>query len=128
MYTDQTGQFPITYACGHNYIMVAVVLNGNYIDAEAIKTRQAQRLNKAYNAIKSRWDAKCMVSPNQHMLDNEAPEKLKKAICESGCTVKLTPEDKHWKNVAEKAIQTFTSLLIAVLAGVSDKFSTHEWE
>ena len=41
MYTDQTGKFPITSARGHKYIMVAVELDGNYIDVQPLKTRQA---------------------------------------------------------------------------------------
>ena len=32
MYTNQTCKFPITSARGHKYIMVAVELDGNYID------------------------------------------------------------------------------------------------
>ncbi len=36
MYTDQPGCFPITSAQGHKYTMVAVKLDGNYIDAEPI--------------------------------------------------------------------------------------------
>ena len=37
MYTDQPGRFPITSAGGHKYTMVAVELDGNYIDAEPMK-------------------------------------------------------------------------------------------
>ena len=62
------------------------------------------------------------------MLDNEAPELLKQAIRESGCKVELTPADMHRRNAAEKAIQTFKSHLISVLAGVSDTFSIHQWD
>lgn len=35
MYTDQTGCFPINSTQGHKYIMVAVKLDDNYIDAES---------------------------------------------------------------------------------------------
>eukprot|EP00956_Cyclotella_meneghiniana_P007408 scaffold10112_cov34-Cyclotella_meneghiniana.AAC.1 len=34
MYTDQSGPFPIKSRRKHQYIMVAVELDGNYIDAE----------------------------------------------------------------------------------------------
>ncbi|KAL7475074.1 hypothetical protein ACHAW6_001009, partial [Cyclotella cf. meneghiniana] len=62
------------------------------------------------------------------MLHNEAPEELKKAIHESGCTVELMPVNIHQRNVAERAIQTFKSHLIAILAGVSDTFPIHQWD
>ncbi len=83
MYTDQTGHFPITSARGHKYLMVAVELDGNYIDAEPIKMRKAESLTNAYKAIKGRWDATGVIAPNWHMLDNEAPEELKRVIRES---------------------------------------------
>ena len=56
--------------------MVAVELDGNYIDAEAIKTRGAESLTMAYKAFKAQWDAIGIISPNWHKLDNEAPELL----------------------------------------------------
>ena len=49
MFSDQTGKFPITSARGHKYIMVAVELDGNYIDVEPIQTRKAKALTKASN-------------------------------------------------------------------------------
>jgi hypothetical protein len=107
MYSDQTGKFPITSARGHKYIMVAVELDGNYIDAEPIKSRKAKALTEAYQAIFQRWKTTGAVSPNWHMLDNEAPEELKKAIRENKCRVELTPADQHRRNAAERAIQTF---------------------
>jgi hypothetical protein len=39
---DQTGRFPVTSSRGHKYIMVAVELDGNYVDAEPIKSRKAE--------------------------------------------------------------------------------------
>jgi hypothetical protein len=98
MYSEQTGQFPITSARGHKYIMVAVELDGNYIDAEPIKTRKSQALTSAYQAIFKRWKATGAVCPNWHILDNEAPEELKQAICENKCRVELTPADQHRRN------------------------------
>jgi hypothetical protein len=80
MYLDQTGKFPIPLSQGNKYIMVAVELDGNYIDAEPIKTRGTQSLINAYQAIFSRWKTTNVISPNGHILDNEAPEALKQAL------------------------------------------------
>jgi len=38
MFSDQTGKFPITSARGNKYIMVAVELDGNYIDGEPLQS------------------------------------------------------------------------------------------
>ena len=73
MYTDQPGRFPITSAGGHYYTMVAVELDGNYIDAERMKSRSAKELTKAYKRIYARWKATGVICPNWHVFDKEAP-------------------------------------------------------
>ncbi len=60
-------------------------------------------------------------------MDNEAPAEFKAAIKKNGCKVELTPVDMHRRNIAERAIQTFKSHLIAVIAGLDEKFPIHEW-
>eukprot|EP01082_Thalassiosira_pseudonana_P002456 g1757.t1 g1757 contig11:6688-7572(+) len=80
MFSDQTGKFPITSSRGSKYIMVAVEIDGNYIDAESLKTRATQSLINAYQTIHNRWKATKVICPNWHILDNEAPEAFKQAI------------------------------------------------
>ncbi|KAL7477858.1 hypothetical protein ACHAW6_003650 [Cyclotella cf. meneghiniana] len=127
MYSDKTGKFPITSSRGNKYIKVAVKLDGNYIDAEPLKTRATQSLIKAYQAIHNGWKAAKVICPNWHILDNEAPEAFKQAIQDNQCRVELTPANQHRRNAAERAIQTFKGHFIALLAGVSDNFPIHQW-
>ena len=47
MFSDQIRKFPITSARENKYIMVAVELDGNYIDGEPIQSRKAQSLTNA---------------------------------------------------------------------------------
>ena len=80
MYTDQTWRFPITSAKGHKYTMVAVKLDGNYIDAKPLKSRSTKDLIKAYKTIYARWRVTGVICPNWHVLDNKAPEEFLEAI------------------------------------------------
>ncbi|KAL7483042.1 hypothetical protein ACHAW6_008693 [Cyclotella cf. meneghiniana] len=128
MYTDQTGRFPITSSRGNKYIMVAVEMDGNYIDAQPMQARTTKELVAAYQAIFGRWTATGVICPNWHVMDNEAPEELKQAIRENGCKVELTPADQHRRNAAERAIQTFKGHFISILAGVSDDFPINQWD
>eukprot|EP00970_Alexandrium_tamarense_P013001 scaffold3198_cov213-Alexandrium_tamarense.AAC.33 len=64
MFSDQTGKFPITSSRGNKYIMVAVELDGSYIDAEPLKTRTTQSLINAYQTIHNRWKATKVICPN----------------------------------------------------------------
>ena len=128
MFTDQSGPFPIKSRKNNQYIMVAVELDGNYIDAEPLKTRKAKDLTEAYQRIYQRWKATGVICPNWHILDNEAPEEFKQAIRENNCRVELTPADVHRRNLAEKGMQTFKGHFKSVLAGVSDDFPIREWD
>jgi len=101
MYSDQTGNFPITSAQGNKYIMVVVELDGNYIDCKPIQSRKAKALTNAYTAIFQRWKTTGVICLNWHILNNEAPEELKQAIHENKCRVELTPADQHRQNAAE---------------------------
>jgi hypothetical protein len=127
MYSNQTRKFPIPSSNGHKYIMVAVELDGNFIDAEPIQSRTTKALTEAYQKIFNRWKATGAVSPNWHILDNEAPEKLKQAIRENHCRVELTPTDMHRRNAAEQAIQTFKGHFISIPAGVPNSFPINQW-
>ena len=108
--------------------MVAVKLDGNYIDAECMKSRKTSDLIKAYQNIHQRWKDSQVIHVNWHILENEAPRELKAAICSNGCTVELTPPDVHQRNNAERAIQTFKSHFISILAGVDNSFPINEWD
>ena len=128
MYTNQTCRFPIMSAHGNRDIMVEVELDGNYIDAEPIKSQKAKDLTEPYQKIFQRWKSMGAVLPNWHILDNEAPEELKHAIRENKCRVELMPADMHRRNVAERAIQTFKGHFISVLSGVADSFPINQWD
>ncbi len=95
IFSNQTGKFLITSARGNKYIMVAVELDGNYIDCEPLQSRLAKSLTKAYQAIFQCWKATGVICPNWRILDNEAPEELKQALHENKWRVELIPADQH---------------------------------
>jgi hypothetical protein len=128
MFSDQTGKFPITSARGNKYIMVAVELDGNYIDGEPLQSGSAKSLTKAYQAIFQRWKATGVICLDWHILDNEAPEELKQAIRKNKCRVELTPADQHRRNAASRVIQTFKGHFISVFSGVDNSFLINQWD
>jgi len=128
MFSDQMWKFPITLACGNQYIMVAADLDGNYIDCEPLQSRSAKSLTKAYQAIFQHWKATGVICMNWHILDNEATEELKQAIRENKYRVELTPVYQHRRNGTERVIQTFKGHFISVLAEVADGFPINQWD
>ncbi len=62
-----------------------------------------------------------------HILDNEASMAFKEAI-KQYCNLQSVPPDTHHYNLAERAIQTFKSHFIAILAGVDPSFPMYIWD
>ncbi|KAL7481114.1 hypothetical protein ACHAW6_006798 [Cyclotella cf. meneghiniana] len=99
-----------------------------YSPLQNTATLNAKALTNAYEKIFQWWKATGAVSPNWHILDNEAHEELKQAIRANKCRVELTPADLHRRNAAERTIQTFNRHFISVLARVADSFPINQWD
>jgi hypothetical protein len=124
---DQTGRFPATSSSGNKYIMVLVEIDGNYIDSEPMKNKTEGSMIKAYLALWERLTATGTVKPTTHIMDNEASAEYKKVI-RKNCTIQLVPPNNHRRNLAERAIQTFKSHFIAIIAGVDHTFPMRLWD
>ena len=126
MYMDQTGCFPITTSSGNKYKMVPMELDDNYINAEPMKLRSTCDLINACQAIWKHWSATRVISPNWHILDNEAPNDFKVAIWSNWCKIELVPPETYHQNMAEQDVQTHKNQFILVLLGVDDSFSIYQ--
>ena len=82
---------------------------------------------RAYQKLIDRLRA-CKIFPKHQVLDNEISEEYKEAIRNNEMTYQLVPPHDHRRNIAEKAIQTFKSHLIAVLCGTAENFPLHLWD
>ena len=127
VYTDQTGGFPVTSSRGNKYVMVMCEVDGNYIDAEPMKSRTTDSLVKTYLILWKRLTSSKVITPKLHILDNEAPAELKEVI-RNNCKMQLVPPDTHRSNLAERAIQTFKRHFISILSGVDENFPLHLWD
>ena len=63
----------------------------------------------------------------KQVLDNECSAAMKLCIQQNGMSYELVPPGQHRRNQAERAIQTFKSHFISILAGVDDKFPLSLW-
>lgn len=107
--------------------MVMCEVDGNYIDAEPMKSKSTESMVQTYLTLWNRLTSSKVISPKLHILDNEAPEGLREVI-KSHCKMQLVPPDTHRSNLAERAIQTFKNHLIAILSGVDQSFPMHLWD
>ena len=115
VYSDQTGRLPVQSSRGNTSLMVYYDVDSNYIDAEPIRSHQDSHMIQAYRTLWTRTTRGRANKPHLHILDNEASEAFKAAIKEN-CTLQLVPPDTHRRNLAERAIQTFKSHFISILA------------
>ena len=108
--------------------MIAYHANGSLILQQAFKTRNDRHRIAAYNTIILQLAAHGLAVDLQ-ILDNEASAAYKEAI-----TVKwkakfqLVPLDMHPRNWAERAIHTFKSHFLSILAWVDAAFPPYLWD
>jgi hypothetical protein len=50
-YSNQTRKFPVQSSWGYNYVMVLYDYDSNAILSKALKTQQASKLSKAWQAL-----------------------------------------------------------------------------
>jgi len=102
-------------------------VDANYIDAEPMRDHKPNSMIKAYQMLWTRVMRKRKEKPTMHILDNEASEEFKSEI-RKHCNLQLVPPDTHRRNLAERAIQTFKSHFISILAGVDPAFAMRLWD
>jgi hypothetical protein len=126
IYSDQTGCFPKKSSQGNQYIMVLAHIDSNAILAEPMKNRIAGEMIRAYQALLDRLQT-AGVMPKRHILDNKYSEEFKATIRKNKMTFQLVPPHDHWRNITEKAIQTFKVHFISILCGTDITFPLHLW-
>ena len=126
MYTDQTGLFPQILSLGNRYVMILHDVNSNLSWVEALKNNTGNKLILAQAQALERM-RKAGIVPKHQILDNQKSVVYEEAICALGMTFELVPPDDHWRNMAEKAIQTFKDHFVGILSGCAPTFPLHLW-
>ena len=69
------------------------------------------------------------LSADLQILDNEASEEYNRSIKTNwNANYKLVPPHTHWRNADERAIRTFKSHFISILAGVAPDLLRNLWD
>ena len=107
--------------------MVLTESESDAILVEAMKNRTSGEMIRAYQVL---IDQLCSVgiAPKQHILDNEWSNNFKEAIKTNNMAYQLVPPHDHWRNKAEKAIQTFKDHFVAILCGADTSFPLNLWD
>ncbi len=127
MHSNQTGPFPAMPSKGNQYIMALVEVDGNYIDAEPMKSKSQSSIIKTYLILWTRLTESGIVRPITHILDNKASEE-NKADIKKNCTMQLVPPGTNQQNLAKRAMQTFKNHFKAIKAGVDGNFPMNLWD
>ena len=77
IYTNQTGEFPITSSRGNKYIMIMCNIDGNAVLVEPMKNKTEDEMVETYQKMINRLKTGG-IFPKNHILDNEISAKYKK--------------------------------------------------
>ncbi len=122
LYTDDTGRLPIRAQSGNQYITIAYHKPSNAILCAPFANRSDAHRLVAYNPIMHRL-TKHGLTVDFQILDNEASKDFKANIKDKWkATYQLVPPNVHRRNAAERAIQTFKSHILAIIADLPPAF------
>lgn len=127
IYTDQTGQFPVTSSQGNKYVLVLYDYDSNAILTEALKNCTGKEIIWAYKKLFTYLTNRGF-QPQTHWLDNEASAELKAFNNEHNVTFQLIVPYMHHVNAAECTIWTWKNHFVTGLSSTDDKFPMHLWD
>ena len=108
--------------------MVADHCNTNAILIEPFQTREDRHRIPAYTRIMTRLKTRGHIIDHQ-VLDNEASKEYHRHVTGIWtATHQLVPPDVHRRNIAERAIHTFTAHFLSILAGIPPSFPNYLWD
>ena len=108
--------------------MIAYHCNANLILAKPFASRKDTHRLLTYDKIMQRLSDNKLIVDLQ-ILDNEASVEYKRALTKKwNANYQLVPPNTHRSNVAERAICTFKSHFISILAGVAPDFPRNLWD
>jgi len=126
-YMDLTGKFPVQSRSGHNYILIIITDDHNYIHAQPMKSRSAQEYVRAFSAALD-FFSNHGSSFHSLQMDNETSEDIEATCRTAKIAIQYVPPHVHRANRAERAIRTFKNHLIATLAGAHPSFPLYLWD
>jgi hypothetical protein len=127
VYTDQTGQFPVTSSQGHRYMLVLYHYDTNAILVEPLKSRHGNEILRGYTKLFEHLTRRGF-KPTTHWLDNEASNAMKQFNQLHDVDYQLVPPHVHRRNAAERAIRTWKNHFVAGLCSTDPAFPLHLWD
>lgn len=127
IYSDATGKFIIQSSQGNNYILVVFDTDSNYIFAEAMPSRTAYQILKAYTKVHTFLLSRG-ITPAMHIMDNEVSDLLRNYITQHNANYQIVAPHQHRANAAERAIRTFKNHFISTLCTCDPEFPLHLWD
>jgi hypothetical protein len=92
-----------------------------------MKNRGDKDMIRAFDVLIQSLIIHCF-KPHLQRLDNEASLALRNYLTNQGINYQLAPPHIHWRNNAERAIQTFKNHFIAGLCSVDPTFPLKLWD
>ena len=105
IYTDQTGNFPVTSYHGKRCQFIAYEYRSNAILVRALKDQSDKSLMGAFHNIYE-YLTEQGFKPKLTVMDNQSSKATEKYIRSNKATIQLVNPDNHRVNAAEHTIQT----------------------
>jgi hypothetical protein len=128
LYTNDTGRLPIQARSSNQYITIAYHKLSNVILCAPYANQTDAHCFAAYNSIMQRLTKRGLTVDLQ-ILDNKVSADFKANIEDKWkAKYQLVPPDVHRHNATKRAIQTFKSHFLAIIANLPPTFPCYLWD
>jgi hypothetical protein len=127
IYTYLTGRSRTTSLSGNKYILILYDYDSNSVLSSPMKNRGDKDMVRAFDLLLQSLIIHGFKTSLQ-FLDNEASLALINYLTKQGIDYQLAPPHIHWRNNAEREIQTFKNRFIAGLCSVDPNFPLKLWD
>jgi hypothetical protein len=127
IYTYLTGGFPKRSHSGNKNILVLYDYDSNIVLTAPMKSRGDKEMVRAFDLLIQSLIMHDL-RPFLKRLENDASLALRYYLTEQGTDYQLAPPHIHWRNNAERAIQTFKNHFVSRICSVDPNFPLKLWD
>ena len=127
IYTDLTGDCPVTSARGNRLLCIAYSYDASRIMWEPMKSKNDSEMSRVFKTVYDKLE-KRGIKPKFHIMDNEASSTVMSWMEQNKVYAKKVAPHNHRSNTAEWMIETDKHHFIAGMAGRDENCPIREWD
>ena len=127
IYTDLTGELPVTSSRGNKLLYLDYSYDANGILWEPMKSKNDSEMSRVVKTVYDKLK-KRIIKPKFHIMDNKESSIVTSWLERNNVDAKKVVPQNHRANTAERMTETANHHFIVGMAGTDAKYPIREWD